>query len=160
MILKLLTAAALAAMATTAQAAPWTREVLELADGAILDSAYQWVEGEGDVLIGYECDPVLGFEALYIQTDDRFDPEAGYAPDVPTTFTIDGAAVQISGIFQERDGYVFTYYAAEMVEGFAEVFDRLVVAKQDIDVAFYDKRFRFSAEGVGDALGTAAGSCW
>jgi hypothetical protein len=61
------------------------------ADGEVVGTiAYQWIDGEGEVLLSYECDALFGLESFYVQTEDRWDNTAGYAPDMSTTFTVDG----------------------------------------------------------------------
>jgi opacity protein-like surface antigen len=155
----LLAAALILAGASSASAAPWQTDVIE-ADGQIVGStAYQWVEGEANVLLGYECDEMFGLEALYVQTEERYEETTSYAPDVPTTFTVDGKAYQFTGIFQNRDGYLFTYYDG-IDGGFYELIDSMLVATGTITVAFYDKSYSFSTEGIREAMRQASEPCF
>lgn len=156
----LLAAALVLASATVASAEPWQTDSTE-ANGELIGlTAYQWESGGGNVLLGYECDAMWGFEALYVQTEELYDDTTSYAPDVPTTFTIDGVAYQMNGVFQNREGYLFTYYDAVDYNGYFELFERLAGATGTIEVAFYDTRFSFSAEGVGAAMSKAAEACF
>lgn len=155
----LLAAALILAGASSASAEPWQTDYFE-ADGEVVGTtAYQWIDGEGEVLMGYECDALFGLESLYVQTEDRWDSTAGYAPDVPTTFTVDGTPYPLTGIYQNRDEYVFTFYDG-IDDGFFALFDRLLVATGTITVAFYDKSYSFSAEGISEAMSEASASCF
>ena len=149
----LLATAALIGAVSNAAATPW---VFEAADTWL--GAYQWVDGTGNVLLGYECDSVWQGDGFYIQAEDKYDPEAGYAPDVPTQFVIDGVPQTVTGVYQERDGYVFTYYGVS-VDGAVPLFNSIIAAKDRIDVQFYDKSYSFSAEGAADALRQASVGC-
>ncbi len=149
----LLAAALLIGKVSGAIAGPWVFE----ADDTWL-GAYQWVDGSANVLLGYECDSVWQIDGFHIQTEDKYDPEAGYAPDVPTEFVIDGVPQIVTGVFQERDGYVFTYYGISE-DGAVPLFNGIVGAEDRIFVQFYDKTFSFSAEGAGDALRKASVGC-
>jgi len=151
-----LAATALVALATPALAEPWSFEAVEDADGLAGLTAYQWDETIDNVVLGYECDALFGFEALYVQTEEMFEDGADYAAEVPTTFTVDGEAIEITGMFQNRGGYLFTYYDVLDVEGFSDLFDRLVAADDTIGVSLFNKSYSFSAEGAGDALKLAA----
>ena len=155
----LLAAALVLASAAVAFAEPWQTDSFESEGELVGLTAYKWEDGVDNVLFGYECDALFGLESLYVQTEDLYDDTAGYAPDVPTTFTVDGASYQLTGIFQNRDGYVFTFYDG-IDDGFFDLFDRLLLATDTITVAFYDKRFSFSAEGIGDALAEASAGCF
>lgn len=155
----LLAAAVFLANASLAVSAPWATDTIE-SDGDIVgETAYQWEDGGGNGLFGYECDAFFGFEAFYVQTEERYEETTSYAPDVPTMFIVDGDAYQVTGIFQNRDGYLFTYYEATE-DGFYELFDRLLIAKRNITVSFFDKRFSYSADGAGRALSTASELCY
>ena len=158
--MKALVAAALViASASIATAAPWQTESSFDGDDLIGETAYQWENGGGAVVLGYECDAMFGFEAFYVQTGARYEDTTSYAPDVPTTLTIDGVPYEFSGTFQNREGYLFTFYDG-IEDGFYALFDRLLLAKGSVDVTFFDKRFSFSAEGVGRALSTASELCY
>lgn len=149
----LLAAMALIGTVSSTVAAPWVFEADETSR-----SAYQWVDGSANVLLGYECDSVWQIDGFYIQTEDQFDPAAGYAPDVPTQFVIDGVPQAVTGVFQDRDGYVFTYYGVSF-DGAVPLFNSLIAAEDRIDVQFYDKSYSFSAEGAAEAISQAAVGC-
>ena len=155
----LLAAAVILASASAALAEPWQTDSSFDGDELIGETAYQWEDSGGNVLLGYECDAMWGLEAFYVQLEERYDETTSYAPDVPTTFTVDGNSYPLTGIFQNREGYLFAYYDG-VDDSFFDLFDRLLIAKDSVTVAFYDKSFSFSAEGIGGALSTASELCF
>ena len=100
-----------------------------------------------------------GLEALFVQTEERYEETTSYAAEVPTTFTVDGTSYELNGIFQNRDGYLFTYYDG-LEDVFYELFDHLLIAEDNVTVSFFDTSFSFSAEGIGGALSTASELCF
>jgi hypothetical protein len=147
------------ASASAAVAGPWQTDSIFDGDDLIGDTAYQWEDSVDNVLLGYDCDAMLGFEALYVQIDEQYDATTSYAPEVPTTFTVDGVAFDVSGVFENRDGYLFTYYDG-LEDGVFELVEQLLIAKDSVTVSFFDKRYSFSAEGIGAALSTASELCY
>lgn len=149
----LLSVAIIAAMTAAAHAAPWQYQTYysEEADTTFFHAA-QWTQGAEPFGLGYECDDFSFEDALYIQTPERFDPSTSYAPEVPTIFTVDGKAIEVSGKFQNSDDILYVYFSGPEIETFQDLFHALAAARSDIQVAYFDKSLSFSSEGVEEAL--------
>jgi hypothetical protein len=145
-----------ATVSLPAAAAPWTFETYEQ-DGIVSgQAAYQWLEGPEDYLLAYQCDADWGDHAIFIQTPEPYDTTASYAPEVPTVFTIDGVASEHSGSFQQQDGLLLVHFN---LTANPEMVQQLLGSRQSIEVAYFDKRLRFSGEGAETALTAAREGC-
>lgn len=146
----LLLAAVIAAAATAAEAAPWQSGLL---DDEITTYYYAYQQAEsGEHRLGYECEASSGVDVFFIETPEPYDPTTSYAPEVPTSFIIDGETIEVSGIFQDRGGKLFVIYESYAIERFGALFDKLLVAQSTVRVAFFDRDLSFSPEGLRDAV--------
>lgn len=149
----LLVVATIAATIAVAHAAPWQYQTYYSEEGDIqFFNAAQWTDGAEPFGIGYECDDFSFEDGLYIQTPERFDPRTSYAPEVPTIFTVDGKAIEVSGEFQNSNDTLYVYFSGPEIETFQDLFNALAAARSDIQVAYFDKSLSFSSEGVEEAL--------
>lgn len=149
----MLAVATIAAMTAGAHAAPWEYQThyAEEIDTSFF-YATQWTDTAEPFGLGYECDNFSFEDALYVQTPEKFDPSTSYAPDVPTTFAIDGQTIDVSGKFQNSEGDLYVYFYGAEIENFQTLFDALVGAQSDIRVKYFDKDLSFSPEGAQDAV--------
>lgn len=149
----LLLIAATTIVTTAAQAAPWRSEQFLLEQDNPYYYAYQGDESDGEHRLAYGCEYATGIDSLFIETPDLFDPTTSYAPEVPTSFTIDGEeTIEINGQFQDRGGYLSVVYNSFVLDGFGTLLDTLIVAQSSIRVTFFDRDLSFSPQGLREAV--------
>jgi hypothetical protein len=146
----LLLAAVIGAATTAVQAAPWQSGLLD-DEITTYYFAYQQAEN-GEHRLGYECEASSGVDVFVIETPEPYDPTTSYAPEVPTSFIIDGETIEVSGVFQDRQGKLFVAYESFAIDGFGALFDKLLVAQSPVRVTFFDRDLSFSSEGLREAV--------
>jgi len=115
---------------------------------------------DGDYALSFVCDDTYGDNGIFrIAGPERYEKTTSYADKVPTTFTVDGKSLEISGVFtagnelitedfEDHMGTIGVLYAYTNESGpkLTQLFDMIVAAKGDIRVRFFDKDLAFSLE--------------
>ena len=158
----LLAVAALGALTTAAVAAPWANNEVHFDDDSSAYIAYQFSSASGDYTLEYECDSGWQLDTFTVQTAEAYDQAASYPTSVPTQFIVDdGAPVELTGVFQDRSGYLVAFYESyDAFDEYGAVLDAIEAAKSSIRVKFLDHDVAFSAEGVSEALAVATVPCY
>lgn len=153
-------AAAALGLAAPAQATPWqTNEYGFPGSFGVVYVAMQQSDNPAGYELGYECDNNYFEDLIYVKMAEPFDPSTSYAPEVPTTFWIDGRAIEMSGRFENSEGILYASYYAIWSEAFSSLITQIAEARSEIRVTFFDKDLTFSSTGAADALRYADGNC-
>lgn len=150
-------AAAFVLLSSPAMAAPWSVDSYTI-DPGTFHSAVQY-DAAGDYVLVVQCHEESRVFELYVESPFDWETDASYAPEVPAVLTIDG--VEVTDV-------MFYFDDRQMGEGiradnntaaFKALLERLLAAKQPIELSFFDRSTAFSAEGIDDALHALVGSC-
>jgi hypothetical protein len=146
-------------LVTPVSAEEWLYDVFEAEPGAKIHGA--WVAAEDrDYAIGFTCDEGLDAGAIYIQTDEPWEPTSSYADEVPTLFTSGDTAIEAIGAFQDIEGYLHVYFDEyEDKAKVYEIFDLFFEATAPVTVDFFTRKATFSVDLAPEKLGRAAYAC-
>lgn len=158
--MKLLLAASVAILTSTSvQAAPWRVDTLTLTSG-VLHSTVQFSD-DGDYALVIECMAGGGDFTIYVESPFDWEDGASYAPEVPATLIVDGAA--ISNVMFHFDERQLAEGIAAVPQGQAEAFEAMLARLHDasgpIELRYFDRAATFSAEDLGEALQTIRRAC-
>lgn len=154
-----LAATLIATTAGPAVAGPWRIDSFTINPGTF-HSAVQFTETEDYALV-VECHEETGRFEIFLESPFDWEPGASYAPEVPTTMTIDGvASTDVMFHFDERQLYEGIVASPDgQAEAFGRLLDALSQAGDTVTVSYFDKQATFSAEGLSVALLSLGGSC-
>lgn len=150
---------ALAAFTLPAAAAPWQNTARE-AGGYQIHYALQ-VDDTGQYTFALSCIEETGEYSMFVNTPVNWDATASYAPEVPTTITVNGTAYSdlnfrfLNGGGREVIAFDASGWAAE----FATMQVALSYASGSIEFSYFDKHLVFAADGLDTALATLANDC-
>ena len=152
-------ATALALLAATGAAEAWEYTVYDAEDATWL-SAHQKADAGQPYELALTCSQDLADQAdVAIYSDGEWPAAYEAGIDIPMTFTIDGAAIDVLGDFGEFDMRRMVVSTDSRDLQVRTIFERLAAAQQSITVEVAGETLTFPATGAAKAVGTFLEHC-